>query len=58
MCSIACALATAYLIIFAMLAIFGLINPDPEAWIGKDAYGNYRLYPTEEDAELDGATKI
>ena len=58
MCSIACVFATGFLIVFAMLTIFGLINPDPEAWIGKDPYGNYRLYPTEEDAVQDDATKI
>ena len=55
-CSFACIGATAYLITFAMMAIFGLLNPDADAWVGKDPYGIYQLYPTEQAAQLEEAT--
>mmetsp|Transcript_23943 Transcript_23943/g.29775 ORF Transcript_23943/g.29775 Transcript_23943/m.29775 type:complete len:117 (+) Transcript_23943:1-351(+) len=57
-CTASCICATILVNLFAFLAIFGLLNPDKEAWVGTLENGEHSMYPTEQAGSEAGATKL
>ena len=57
-CVVTCFITTLVVTLVTFLAIFGLQNPDPEAWLGITAAGERILFKSRTEGEMEGATQL
>ena len=48
-CTTCCIFVTIFVNFFAFMTIFGMANPDQEAWVGTLESGQWSMFPTESD---------